>query len=203
MRSKATIITGLMLALLANCYYLRSQPQPPRSSASSSNKPAKQTKDYIIGPGDVLNIDVWKQPDLSRTVPVRPDGKISLPLLGDIQAAGITPVKLGDAIQKRLLEYVSGPQVTIIVTAMNSQRIYILGEVSHPGPTLLFPDMTVLQALSAAGGFTDFAHRKRIYILRHEGGRELKYRFNYRAAVRGESPGVLVRLRPGDTIIVP
>lgn len=201
MRLKASITIGLMAAALMTPGLIRGQARSTKPTSSSA-VPATQSKSYKIGPTDVLDINVWKQPNLSLSVPVRPDGKISLPLLGDVQAAGLTPMELGNSIQEMLKKYVSNPQVTVIVTAVNSQRVYVLGQVNRPGPVQLYPNMTVLQALSAAGGFTQFAKRKRVYILRRVGTKEQRYGFNYKAALRGD-PDQTTVLRPGDTIIVP
>jgi polysaccharide export outer membrane protein len=206
MKLLAGIAVGLIVAAMITPCLTKGQSQSssaPTQSAASSPKPATQDKSYVIGPEDVLDIDVWKQPNLSRTVPVRPDGKISLPLLGDVQAAGVTPTGLGNSIQEMLQKYVSNPQVTVIVTAINSQRIYVLGEVNRPGAEQLFPNMTPLQALSAAGGFTQFAKRDQVYILRSDGGKEERFRFNYKAAVRGDPGRQTIVLHPGDTIVVP
>jgi len=206
MRTKLTIAAGFIIAAAMVPCGLCGQgkaPEASHSSTVSASGSVTQDRNYTIGPEDVLDVDVWKQPDLSRKVPVRPDGKISLPLLGDIQAAGKTPTELGDSIEKELHKYVSDPQVTVIVTAINSQRIYVLGEVNRPGPEDLYPDMTVLQALAAAGGFTQFADRKKIYILSHDNAKEERHPFNYKAAIRGDQAKQSVVLRPGDTIIVP
>ena len=206
MNLKAIITVGLVAAGITIPRLVRAQAQSPKASTqspTSSAKPATRDKNYIIGPEDVLDIDVWKQPNLSRTVPVRPDGKISLPLLGDIQAAGVTPTELGTSIQKMVQKYVSNPQVTVIVTAINSQRIYVLGERNRPGAEQLFPNMTPLQALSAAGGFTQFAKRNQVYVLRREGSKEKRYRFDYKAALQGDPSRQTIILQPGDTIIVP
>lgn len=158
---------------------------------------------YVIGPEDVLNVDVWKEPEMSRTVPVRPDGKISLPLLNDVQAAGLTPMQLAASITVGLRKYLAGPQVTVIVSQINSQRIYILGEVNRAGAYPLLPEMTFLQALSSAGGFTQFANLKKIYLLRTENGRQVKFFFNYKEVVHGRTPGQNILLKAGDTIVVP
>lgn len=158
--------------------------------------------DYKIGADDTLNISVWKEPDLTETLPVRPDGKISLPLLGDITAAGLTPSQLADAIGTKLKKYMSDPRVTVIVTAMNSQRIYVLGEVLHSGTMTLQPNMTVLQALASAG-FSQFANTKGIYVLRSENGKQQKIAVNYRALLKGASVDQNLVLRPGDTVVVP
>ena len=146
--------------------------------------PATDDPAYLIGEEDVLAINVWKEPEISRVVPVRPDGKISLPLLNDVQAAGLTPMQLAMVITERLKKYVTDPQVTVIVTAINSRRFYILGEVNRAGAYPLLPNMTVLQALSGAGGFTQFANLKGIYILRNESGKQMKYPFNYKEVIK-------------------
>src|SRR6202050_2743653 len=127
--------------------------------------------DYVIGADDLLRITVWKEPDMNVSLPVRPDGKISMPLLDDVQAAGMTPMQLGISIHDKLKKYMADPGVTVVVTAMNSQRIYVLGEVWHTGPMALLPGMTVLQALSTAG-FTQFANLKAIYLLRVQDGKQ-------------------------------
>jgi polysaccharide export outer membrane protein len=158
---------------------------------------------YVIGPQDVVDISVWKEPDLTRTIPVRPDGKISMPLLNDVQAAGLTPLQLAAQITNGLRKFVNEPQVTVIVNLINSQRIYILGEVSRAGAYPLLPQMTVLQALSSAGGFTIFAKVKSIYLLRTENGKQQKFPFNYKDALAGRHAEQNIQLRAGDTIIVP
>jgi len=174
-------------------------------AGSDEAKPAFATEDpaYVIGEQDVLNVNVWKEPEVSRTVPVRPDGKISLPLINDVQAAGLTPTQLGMAITEKLRKFMAEPQVTVIVTAINSQRIYIVGEVNRAGAFPMLPNMTVLQALSSAGGFTQFADLKDIYVLRHQDGKQVKFPFNYKDVIKGKSPEQNIFLKPGDTIVVP
>jgi polysaccharide export outer membrane protein len=157
---------------------------------------------YVIGADDMLHVSVWKEPDLTATLPVRPDGKISLPLLDDVQAAGLTPMQLADSITMRLKKFIADPRVTVVVTAMTSQRIFITGEVTHSGATPLLPNMTMLQALSAAG-FTQFANVKGIYLLRTENGKQTKLPFNYKEVVKGMRPEQNIMLRPGDTVVVP
>jgi polysaccharide export outer membrane protein len=151
----------------------------------------------------VLDINVWEEPTVSRTEPVRPDGKISLPLLNDVQAAGLTPDQLGKEITNDLRKFLQNPQVTVIVTAINSQRISILGEVNRSGTFQMVPNMTVLQALSDAGGFTPFAKLKDIYVLRTENGRQEKLPFNYKDVIKGGNPQQNLMLKAGDTIVVP
>lgn len=173
------------------------------AKAASAGNSAKVGADYVIGAQDVLNISVWREPDLSQTVPVRPDGKISLPLLNDVQAAGLTPMQLADELKEKLQKFIATPQVSVIVTAVNSQRIYILGEVARPGAMPLLGEMTVMQAISNAGGLSEFANAKGIYVLRTQNGTQQRLAFNYKQAIKG-GPGVQdIPLKPGDTIVVP
>jgi polysaccharide export outer membrane protein len=168
------------------------------AQAANTGVPA----DYLIGADDNLHVTVWKEPDMSVNLPVRPDGKISIPLLDDVQAAGLTPMQLANSIKEKLKKYIADPRVTVVVTAMNSQRIFVLGEVLHPGPMALLPHMTVLQALSTAG-FTQFSNLKAIYVLKTENGQQTKIRFNYKDAIKGKDPQQNIVLKPGDTIVVP
>ncbi len=170
----------------------------PEVQGSGPQVPAE----YVIGPDDTLHISVWKEPDLTATLPVRPDGKISLPLLNDVPAAGLTPMQLKDSITEKLKKYIADPRVTVVVTAMNSRRFFVTGEVVHSGPMPLLPNMTVLQALSAAG-FNQFANVKGIYLLRTENGRQVKLAFNYKEVVKGNHPEQNIMLKPGDTVVVP
>ncbi|HVB34935.1 MAG TPA: polysaccharide biosynthesis/export family protein [Patescibacteria group bacterium] len=181
----------------------KKQARNSAQSPSSTQATAGADPRYVIGPQDVLDINVWEEPAISRTVPVRPDGKISLPLLDDIQAAGLTPDQLGKVITADLRKYVENPQVTVIVTAINSQRISILGEVNRPGTFQMLPKMTVLQALSDAGGFTPFAKLKNIYVLRMVNGKQEKFPFNYKDILKGNNPRENLTLKTGDTIVVP
>ncbi len=204
--------TMLLLTLLAiplagqQTTSKKAQPNKPVIPANAdASKPVAATTDpeYVIGAEDVLNISVWKEPEVTRTVPVRPDGKISLPLINDIQAAGLTPAQLTGLITEKLNKYFTDPQVTVIVTAINSRRIYILGEVNRSGTYQLLPNMTVLQALSGAGGFSQFANLKGIYVLREENGKQIKFPFNYKEVIKGNRPEQNILLKPGDTIVVP
>jgi polysaccharide export outer membrane protein len=175
----------------------------PATGGTGAPSAAAKSADpnYVIGPQDVLDISVWKEEQLTKTVPVRPDGKISMPLLNDVQAAGLTPTQLAGQITESLKKFVTDPQVTIIVREINSQRIYMLGEVVRAGAYPLLPNMTVLQALSSGGGFTQFANVKKIYVLRVENGKQQKFPFNYKHAL--ESPDENIMLKAGDTIVVP
>jgi polysaccharide export outer membrane protein len=164
---------------------------------------AGEDQAYKIGPQDVLKIDVWKEEQLTRTVPVRPDGKITLPLLNDVQAVGLTPMELAGVISDQLKKYISNPQVTVSVAEINSRRVYVTGEVTKAGAYALLPHMTILQALSSSGGFTQFARMKNIYVLRTENGKQVKMPFNYKEAVSGKNPEQNIELLPGDVIVVP
>jgi polysaccharide biosynthesis/export protein len=174
-------------------------------ATSKASNPVSTTTDaeYKIGPQDMVRIDVWKEPEITRTIPVRPDGKISLPLLNDVQASGLTTLELGKAIHDGLTKYLTNPEVTVTVTEINSRRVYITGEVTRAGAFPLLPNMTVLQALSSAGGFTQFAKLKSIYVLRNEGGKQVKHPFSYKEVVKGKNREENILLQPGDVIVVP
>jgi polysaccharide export outer membrane protein len=178
------------------------------SPASDSNThapvaPVSQVEPtYIIGPDDVLHIAVWKETDLTATEPVRADGQISLPLLNAVQAAGLTPMQLADSLTAKLKKFVADPRVTVVVTAINSKKIYLLGEVAHTGSMAITPNMTVMQALASAG-INQFANTKRIYLLRNENGKKQKYAVPYRKLIKGRDVDHDYTLQPGDTIVVP
>jgi polysaccharide export outer membrane protein len=173
------------------------------AAAPDSKAPQSQVgPSYVIGPEDNLFVSVWKEPDLTNTLPVRADGMISMPLLNDVQASGLTPMQLASSITDKLKKYVSDPHVTVVVTQMNSQRVYVTGEVLHSGAMNLTPDMTVLQALATAG-FSQFANTKNIYVLRTESGQQKKYPVNYKRLIKGEGAQQNITLKPGDTIVVP
>jgi polysaccharide biosynthesis/export protein len=209
----------MIFLLLASCIGANgasagSQAQVPQDKTEEGKTPRSQTPApstqnspidprYKIGAQDVLQIDVWKEPELTRSVPVRPDGKITLPLLNDLQAAGLTPMELAGEIREGLKKFINSPQVTVSVTTINSRRIYVTGEITRPGAFPLLPEMTVLQALTSAGGFTQFARIKNIYVLRVEGGQQVKLPFNYKAVVGGKKPEDNIQLQPGDTVVVP
>jgi polysaccharide biosynthesis/export protein len=161
-----------------------------------------ESSSYVIGPEDVLQITVWKEPQLSGTYPVRPDGMISMVLLNDVKAAGFTPLQLGANLTAGLKKFVQDPIVTVLVTAVNSQRVFMVGEVGHVGPIQLTPGMTPLQAIAAAGGLTPYAHSKHIYILRGPQGHQQKIPFDYKAALKGDNNQNVI-LQPDDTVVVP
>ncbi len=175
----------------------------PAGNSQPAPIPATADPAYVIGPEDMLDISVWKEPDVSRVVPVRPDGRISLPLIHDVEAAGMSPQQLAASVAEKLRKYLNDPQVTVIVTAINSQRVFVVGEVLRAGAFPLLPGMTVLQALSSAGGFTTFAGVKKIRVVRSRNGKQVELPFNYREVLKGDKPGQNIKLEPGDTIMVP
>jgi polysaccharide export outer membrane protein len=177
------------------------KPDPVREGGMGSTSPAEL--EYHIGPQDIVKIDVWKEPEITRTIPVRPDGKISLPLLNDVQAAGLTAMQLAGNIRDGLTKFLTNPQVTVTVTEINSRRVYLTGEIAHSGSVSLLPNMTVLQAISSGGGFTQFARQKDIYVLRVENGKQVKHPFNYKEVIKGKRPEENILLQPGDIIVVP
>ncbi len=194
-----SLLAGRMLAQTSDAVKDNVTNIPKATEAASD---AGAGSDYVIGADDMLHISVWKEPDLSETLPVRPDGKISMPLLNDIPAAGLTPLQLKDSITEKLKKYIADPRVTVVVTAMTSRRIFVTGEVLHTGPMVLLPRMTVLQALAQAG-FTQFANPKNIYLLRTENGKQEKLPFNYKEVVKGNHPEQNIALKAGDTLVVP
>lgn len=182
--------------------------QSASAGASAAGPSSATTKahdaSYVIGNSDVLAITVWKEPDVSRSIPVRPDGKISLPLVGEIQAAGRTPLQLEEEIAAKLQTYINKPDVTVIVQEINSEKFNILGRVVKPGSYPLSGAATVLDAIATAGGFQDFAKQKSIYILRsNPAGGQSRMMFNYKDVIKGKHPEQNIKLEPRDTIVVP
>jgi polysaccharide export outer membrane protein len=174
------------------------------TGASTRPSPSRNDDSFVIGSEDILAISVWKEADLSRVLPVRSDGKISLPLIGEIQAGGQTPRQLEQAISAMLANYISEPQVTVIVQEIRSQRFNILGQVSRPGSYMLASSMTVLDGIALAGGFRDFAKKKAMYVLRQNGdGTQTRLPFNYNDVIQGKHSSQNVLLKPKDTIYVP
>jgi len=174
-------------------------------TSAVSAPPSKPHDDsFVIGNDDVLAINVWKEPDISRQVPVRSDGKISLPLVGEVQASGRTPLKLEQEIASKLSNYISEPEVTVMVQQINSEKFNILGQVTKPGEYSLTGSLTVLDAIALAGGFRDFAKQKSIYVLRQKpDGTQSRLTFNYKDVVHGKHPEQNIKLEPHDTVVVP
>jgi len=208
MRNAALILAlavGMAIAPAAAAQESSSKQQAKKEKPAEAPKvvPATEDPSYIIGEQDVLDVSVWKEGEVSRQVPVRPDGKISLPLISDVQASGLTPMQLATTITEKLRKYLSDPQVTVTVLSINSRRVYLVGEVLRAGAYPLLPSMTVLQALSTAGGFSQFANLKAIYVLRDENGKQVRYPFNYKDVIKGQKSEQNIILKPGDTIVVP
>ena len=178
------------------------QPQSVQTSPAVVLAPLVLPKDYVIGAEDVLNVVFWSAKELSVEVLVRPDGKISLPILNDVPAAGMTPEQLASAIAKAATKFVRDPSATVIVKAVNSRKVYVVGEVARPGPFPLGSEMNVLQAIGEAGGFLETAKKGDVVIVRNENGTERRYKFNYNDVVRGKNVAQNIRLLPGDTILV-
>jgi polysaccharide export outer membrane protein len=176
---------------------------PKGESTAAAVPTVAEDPAYKIGPQDVLKIDVWREDQLTRVAPVRPDGKVTLPLLNDVQAAGLTPMELAGVIRDELKKFINNPQVTVSVMEINSRRVYVTGEVTKAGAYALLPHMTVLQALSSSSGFTAFARLKNIYVLRTENGKQVKLPFNYKEAISGKNPEQNIELQAGDVIVVP
>jgi len=197
----ATVVLMSTMALAQDAPAQAANPasDSPTVAGATSSQPGPE---YVIGPEDSLHVAVWKEPDLSATLPVRPDGKISLPLLNDVQAAGLTPLQLAALLTEKLKKYIADPRVTVVVSQINSKRIYLVGEVLHAGATPMLPNMTVLQALSSAS-LNQFANTKRIYVLRNVNGKQQKLPVDYRKLVKGERIEQNYLLQPGDTIVVP
>jgi polysaccharide export outer membrane protein len=159
--------------------------------------------DYVIGPNDQLLILFWREKDLSADVLVRPDGKISLPLLNDVQAGGLTPEQLRVKVTEAAQRFVEDPNATVVVRQINSRKVFITGEVEKPGEYVLAGPTTVLQLIATAGGLKEYADREKIVVLRTENGREEALKFNYQQVVRQQNPKQNITLKPGDTVIVP
>jgi polysaccharide export outer membrane protein len=214
LRKRALFPLSLAL-LLSSAAWAQSTPANNAASTAAASPQNLQSVDasetskahddsFIIGNDDVLAINVWKEPDISRSIPVRSDGKISLPLAGELQAAGRTPLKLEQDIASRLKNYIAEPEVTVIVQQINSQKFNILGQVNKPGSYVLTNSATVLDAIAMAGGFRDFAKQKSVYVLRQApDGSQKRLSFNYKEVAKGQNPAQNIKLQPRDTVVVP
>jgi polysaccharide export outer membrane protein len=201
---KTLMIIGVTWALAVAFFPLAAYPQGGKEALSRKQAQAEvlaDTSKYVIGPEDVLYIHVWKEEALSRTVPVRMDGKISLPLIDEIQAAGLTPLQLKENLIKRFREFVDVPNVSVIVMEANSFKVFVSGEVKTPGVVRLRSETSILQIIPMVGGFTEWANPKKILVIRKEGGKEKRLRVNYKRIVDGEDPNFV--MKSGDTVIVP
>jgi polysaccharide export outer membrane protein len=176
----------------------------PASNTPASRVPAVHSASYVVGIGDVLEINVWKESELSKTVPVRPDGMITLPLVGEIKAAGLTPEQLKDQLTSALQKVVTDPQVTVMVSSVSSLSFNIMGNVNRPGYYPLTRPMTILDAIAISGGFRDFAKENKIYVLRTApNGVQEKIKFNYKDVIKGKKMAQNIMLQPHDTLVIP
>jgi polysaccharide biosynthesis/export protein len=211
------LAAATVCALFAGTAYAQDAPAPapvpapaaapeatavPAAAANMEKAIIESANDYRIGPEDLLDISVWKNPELSRTVPVRPDGKVSLPLVNDIQAAGLTPTALREQLTRRLAEFIPAPEVAVIVREVHSVKVAVVGAVKTPGRYELKSAATVLELIALAQGLTDFANRDRIVVMRQENGQTKRIPFNYRKVSAGDEQENLI-VRPGDIIVVP
>jgi len=207
------ILVLIVATLISAAPLLNGQVPTASAAAGSTSAPVRETAkpaqsavpdEFIIGTGDVLAINVWKEAEVSRVIPVRSDGRISLPLIGELQASGLTPRQLEAEITKRLKDYVADPSVTVVVQEIHSQKINVLGMVSHPGSFPLAKPMTVLDAVATAGGFRDFAKQKDMYVLHKDAaGKQTRIAVNYKDVIKGLHPEQNVELQSGDTVVVP
>ncbi len=205
------VVLGLILVFVSD---ISGQSQSPsegnrlaenssvQSDAASSSKP--HDDHFVIGNDDILAISVWKEPELTKSIPVRSDGKISMPLVGEMQATGRTPLQLELDITEKLKNFITSPEVTVIVEKVNSRKFNVLGEVNKPGEYPLTASTTIMDAIAMAGGFKDFAKKSGVYILRKgPDGRESRINFNYKDFIKGKNPDQNIKIEPNDTIIFP
>ena len=200
----------LLLALLFGSSFPSIAQSANMKSTEAVNKEADKSKsqpsvspDYVVGESDVLHINVWKEPEVSQTVTVRTDGNISLPLINEVRVSGMTPLQIQNLIAEKLKAFLTSPQVTVTVTDIRSKRAFITGEIARPGSYALNTDTNVLQLIAQAGGFTPFAKRENIFILRFEDGQQRKLPFRYKDVLHGKNTAQNISLRPGDTVVVP
>ncbi|HUL36769.1 MAG TPA: polysaccharide biosynthesis/export family protein [Thermodesulfobacteriota bacterium] len=196
-------IMGLLIFLLSASSICSQTEKEIILKKQAQAEVAADSNQYVIGPEDVLYIHVWREDALSRTVPVRLDGNISLPLVHEVKAAGLTPLKLNESLTERFKEFIENPNVSVTVMEANSFKVYVSGQVKNPGVYRLRSETTVLQIIPMAGGFGDWANQKKILILRKENGKEKRIIVNYKKLLKGDAPDSNIVLKGGDTIIVP
>jgi len=219
-RVKSCVIGTLLLAVLgyvqvgfgqdAGAKAQASQKEPPVQGKNADSQGSQTASgqiatpsDFVIGESDVLNINVWKEPEISQSVVVRPDGKISLPLIGEVLVNGLTPVQAQTLLANKLQSILTNPQVTVTVTEIRSRMVSVTGEVAKPGAYPLLVPTTVLQLITNAGGLGQFANKKGIFVLRTVGGKQQRFPFNYSRVIKGEKPEQNIQLHPGDMVVVP
>jgi polysaccharide export outer membrane protein len=183
------------------CHAQGMQAAAGSSNGGSAQTPAVLPTAYKIGVGDVLHIVVWEEPQLTETAVVRPDGKVSLPLVSELDVAGLTPEAVQQTLTDQLIKFVRKPRVTVTVQEIHSRMVYITGEVQRPGAYPLLDEMNVVQLVARSGGLTDFAKRKQVYVLR--AGNSARVNVNYEKVLKGQAPKQNLELAPGDTVVVP
>jgi polysaccharide biosynthesis/export protein len=208
-----TGVAAALMAALGAIAVTQAQKPPATTSgkpaAPSGNTPASApasvqvSPDYVIGPDDVITVVVWKEQDVSGDFTVRPDGKISMPLMNDIVAAGLTPDQLRARVTEAAAKFIEEPTVTVVVKEINSRKVFVVGQVAKPGPYPLLVPTRVVQVVALAGGLLEYAKEENISIVRTENGRQVSYRFNYKDFTRGRNLEQNIELKPGDTVIVP
>lgn len=175
----------------------------PDTPVAKEKTPEVKPEEYAVGESDVLRVNVWKEPEVSQTVVVRTDGSISLPLINEVKVSGLTPLRIQELVAEKLKSFLTNPQVTVTVVEIHSKRAFITGEVARPGAYPLNTETTVLQLIAQAGGFTPFAKKDGIVLLRFENGKQERLKFKYKEVVQGKKTEQNVALRPGDTVVVP
>jgi polysaccharide export outer membrane protein len=193
------MLTRILLSLFAALILAA----PARAQAPPPAAPADVPGDYLIGAEDVLGVVFWREAELSGDVTVRPDGRVTLPVIGELTAAGLTPEQLQQQIQSLARKFVTEPNVAVVVRAINSRKVFVTGRVTTPGAHPLKGPMTVMHALALAGGITEYADAKNITVLRLEGGKTKSFKFNYKDVAKGSKLEQNILLRPGDTVVVP
>ena len=205
-------IASLLLVVLAGPAFAQApKPAPPAAAPAQTAKPAAvaAAPDVVVPPGfvigaeDILTIVYWKDKDMTTEAQVRPDGRIALPLLNDVHAAGLTPEQLREKLTEESKKYMEDPNITVVVRQINSRKVFITGEVNKPGPYPLTSQTSVMQLLAMAGGLREYANSKKIVIMRTENGKQISLMFNYKDVIAGKNLKQNVELKPGDTVVVP
>ena len=199
----AAIVVFSMASVLADAGQTPARPPADARATAAASGATPVPRGYVIGPDDLLQISFWGEKDLITDVVVRPDGRISLPLLNDVEAAGLTPDELRERLRVAARQFVAEPAPTVVIKQINSRRVFITGNVDKPGTYPLNGDLTILQLIAMAGGLREFVSGKNIVLVRTEGGNQIRLRFNYEEVVRGKYLAQNRQLRPGDTVIVP
>lgn len=199
------VLACLTIVVLAHASaQAQTAPSPPQAPPTGAAlKGVDLPSEYVIGAEDVIGVHFWKDTEMTGDFPVRPDGRITLPLIGDITAAGLTPDALKDIIQKAALKYQKDPSVTVLIRQINSRKVYITGEVTTPGSYPLTGPRTVMQLIALAGGLTEYADKKNITVMRTENGAQKTFKFNYTEVSKGQRVAQNILLKPGDTVVVP